>query len=217
MTEDERPMGRDGSLPSARRGGRGRSTAERPASDSDRTADSARIARPATAGVSTGGGAGAFTDSGPLALEAFLPYRLATLSNRVSRAIAALYSERFGITIPEWRVMAVLGERPEISANAVAERTAMDKVAVSRAVRRLLKKGLIERHFAPDDRRRSVLALSARGLAVYREVVPLARRFEEALLAALTREEAAILSLLLSKLEALPIETLPERTDDEKD
>ncbi len=144
----------------------------------------------------------------PLALEAFLPYRLATLSNRVSRAIAALYSERFGISIPEWRVMAVLGERPEISANAVAERTAMDKVAVSRAVRRLLAKGLIERHFAPDDRRRSVLALSAAGRRVYDEIVPLARAFEARLLAALTHEERAILSLLLAKLEALPIEEL---------
>lgn len=144
----------------------------------------------------------------PLALEAFLPYRLATLSNRVSRAIAALYSERFGISIPEWRVMAVLGERPEISARAVAERTAMDKVAVSRAVRRLLAKGFLERHFAPDDRRRSVLALSAAGRRVYGEVVPLARAFEARLLAALTREERAILSLLLAKLEALGIEDL---------
>lgn len=149
--------------------------------------------------------------SGTLILEDFLPYRLATLSNRISRAIAELYSTRFGLSIPEWRVMAVLGERPEISANAVAERTAMDKVAVSRAVRRLLKKGLIERHFAPEDRRRSVLALSGRGMEVYRQVVPLARRFEDELLAALTQEEAAILSLLLAKLEALPIETLPER------
>ncbi len=147
----------------------------------------------------------------PLVLEAFLPYRLATVSNRISRAIATLYSERFGLSIPEWRVMAVLGERPEISANAVAERTAMDKVAVSRAVRRLLKKGLLERHFAPDDRRRSVLALSSAGRAVYREVVPLARRFETALLTALTPEEATIFSLLLSKLEALPIEDMVER------
>ncbi len=144
----------------------------------------------------------------PLVLEAFLPYRLATLSNRISRAIATLYSERFDLSIPEWRIMAVLGERPELSAREVAERTAMDKVAVSRAVRRLLKKGLLERHFAPDDRRRSVLALSTGGRAVYREVVPLARAFEKALLAALTTEEIAILSLLLSKLESLPIEDM---------
>ena len=214
MTEDDRPAPRRSAPPSTAGGGEENATPECPAADPDGPVAGER---PATTGAPAATAAGPSTDPGPLVLEDFLPYRLATLSNRVSRAIAALYSERFGITIPEWRVMAVLGERPEISANAVAERTAMDKVAVSRAVRRLLKKGLLERHFAPDDRRRSVLALSGRGLVVYREVVPLARRFEAALLAALTPEEAAILSLLLSKLEALPIETLPERTHDESD
>lgn len=168
---------------------------------------------------SEGGNGGAPTDGeemedagdAPLILEDFLPYRLATLSNRVSRAIARLYAERFDLTIPEWRVMAVLGERPDLSASEVAERTAMDKVAVSRAVQRLLKKGRLTRHLAADDRRRSVLALSPVGRNIYDQVVPLAAAFEQAVLAALTREEQAILSILLAKLEALPIEDLPER------
>ncbi len=172
----------------------------------------------AAAGVAHGGAPGD-ADGGdafgaardPLVLEEFLPYRLATLSNRVSRAIARLYAERFDLTIPEWRVMAVLGERPDMSAREVAERTAMDKVAVSRAVARLLKKGRLTRHLAPEDRRRSVLALSDEGRMIYDQVVPLARAFERAVLAALTCEEEAILSILLAKLEALPLEDLPAR------
>ena len=91
----------------------------------------------------------------PLQLVSFLPYRLSTLSNRISRAIADLYEERFQLTLPEWRVMAVLGEEPDLSANEVAERTAMDKVAVSRAVNRLIEAGRLERHFAADDKRRA--------------------------------------------------------------
>lgn len=76
----------------------------------------------------------------PLYLDDFIPYRLSVLSNRISRSVAALYAERFGLTIPEWRVMAVLGLEETragcVCANTVAERTEMDKVQVSRAVAR---------------------------------------------------------------------------------
>src|ERR1043166_3536149 len=74
-----------------------------------------------------------------LDLPRFLPYRLSVLTNRVSSAIARHYSERFGLSIPEWRVMAVLGSVSDLSAREVASRTAIDKVQVSRAVASLLK------------------------------------------------------------------------------
>ena len=90
-----------------------------------------------------------------LRLEDFLPYRLSILSNTVSGSIAAGYAEAFDLSIPEWRVMAVLGRHPGLSAIEVSERTLMDKVAVSRAVAKLLKKGRLERQFADRDRRRS--------------------------------------------------------------
>src|SRR3546814_15071641 len=77
-----------------------------------------------------------------LELERFLPYRLSVLSNRVSQKIADTYAERFGLAVTEWRVIAVLGRYPDLSAGAVAERTALDKVAVRRAVARLLERGL---------------------------------------------------------------------------
>jgi len=83
--------------------------------------------------------AGAGPQHAVLELERFLPYRLSVLSNRVSQTIADAYVERFGLAVTEWRVIAVLGRFPGLSANGVAERTAMDKVAVSRAVARLLE------------------------------------------------------------------------------
>ncbi len=145
-----------------------------------------------------------------LRLPAFLPYRLATLSNRISRTIARLYSERFDLSIPEWRCMAILGETPDISATEVAERGALDKVAVSRAVARLRAKGRLVRRVAPDDRRRSVLALSPAGERIYREIVPLALAYEEALLRRLSEEERATLDRILTRLESMELEKLVE-------
>jgi DNA-binding MarR family transcriptional regulator len=143
-----------------------------------------------------------------LKLERFLPYRLSVLANRTSRSLARVYAERFRLSVPQWRVMAVLADTPELSANQVAERTEMDKVMVSRAVAGLLKAKRALRTTARDDRRRSVLRLSERGLAVYREIVPLARAYEAELLAQLAPEERAALDRLLAALSdrALSIE-----------
>lgn len=135
-----------------------------------------------------------------LDLEHFLPYRLSVLSNRISQSIADLYAERFGIGVTEWRVIAVLGRYPGLSANGVAERTAMDKVAVSRAVASLLAAGRLLREFDDNDRRRSVLRLSTAGYAVYDGVAPLALSCERELLAPLDTSERAELDRLLHKL-----------------
>ncbi len=143
-----------------------------------------------------------------LILENFLPYRLSVLSNRVSQTIADLYNQRFGLAITEWRVMAVLGRFPGLSANEVAERTAMDKVAVSRAVARLLERNLLMRDIHSDDRRRSVLALSEVGYTVYDEVAPMALACEQRLLGTLDDEERAILDRLLSKLAGPGLQAL---------
>ncbi len=134
-------------------------------------------------------------------MKDFLPYRLSTLTNRISRAFATLYSEQFDLTIPEWRVMAVLGQESGLSADQVCARTEMDKVTVSRAVARLLEKGHLAREFASADRRRSVLALSSRGMAIYRRIIPLAREYEAALIAELSVAERQTLIALLEKLE----------------
>ena len=137
-----------------------------------------------------------------LILEDFLPYRLSILSNTVSSTIASTYDKRFGLSIPEWRVIAVLGRFPGLSAVEVAERTLMDKVAVSRAVSKLLKSGRIDRQFADVDRRRSILNLSEEGKKVHDQIAPMALQFEEDLLHGLNDEEVRTLNVLMERLLA---------------
>lgn len=137
-----------------------------------------------------------------LALENFLPYRLSILSNTISGTIASAYDERFDLTIPEWRVMAVIARTPGMSAAQVSEKTLMDKVAVSRAVARLLKSGRITREFADQDRRRSILHLSAEGRTVYNQVAPLALRMEADLLEGFSEAEIETLNTLLERMLA---------------
>ena len=151
-------------------------------------------------------------------LESFLPYRLSVLANVTSSAIAAAYEKRFGLTIPEWRVIAVLMRHPGLSAREVAEKSRMDAVAVSRAVNRLLRAGRLRRAVAADDRRRSILQVSATGEAVYRGVAPLALKFERALLDTLSVADRATLDRLLGELTsraealALDLRDAPEAT-----
>ena len=137
-----------------------------------------------------------------LDLDAFVPYRLSVLSNRVSSAIAGEYAERFGLTIPEWRAMAVLGGTPGLSATEVAERTAMDKVQVSRAVARLLRTKRVERTTDGRDARITRLRLTKSGCAIYGEIVPLALALEARFLSRLTPEERVLLDSLLTKLSS---------------
>lgn len=135
-----------------------------------------------------------------LILEDFLPYRLAILSHSVSASIASVYEKRFGVSIPEWRVIAIVGRFPDLSAVEVAERTVMDKVAVSRAVSKLIKSGVIDRQFADADRRRSILNLSEKGRAVHDEIAPLALAMEADLLDGLDDREVAVLDRVIDKL-----------------
>jgi len=140
------------------------------------------------------------TDS-KLVLEQFLPYRLSILSNTVSNTIAREYRDLFGLSIPEWRVMAVLGRFGPTSASGVCERTAMDKVTVSRAVAQLIGQKFIKRETDPNDRRRSILKLTARGTRTHHKIVPIARGHESELAAALTDKERRNLDTLLAKLQ----------------
>lgn len=137
-----------------------------------------------------------------LILEKFLPYRLSILSNTVSTTIAHAYEKRFGLTIPEWRVIAILGRFPGLSAVEVAERTLMDKVAVSRAVTKLVKSGRIDRQFADADRRRSILNLSDEGRRVHDDIAPLALKFERDLLQGLDEDETEQLNGIMDRLLA---------------
>ncbi|WP_328702549.1 MarR family winged helix-turn-helix transcriptional regulator [Belnapia mucosa] len=135
------------------------------------------------------------------ALEEFLPYRLSVAANRTSRLFARRYSEEFGLSIPEWRVLAVVGRFGGLSASAVVERTAMDKVKVSRAVRALLARGLLAREGDAEDRRVQRLAMTAEGRAVHARILPLARGLEAELLAGTSVADRAALHRLLDALD----------------
>ena len=136
----------------------------------------------------------------PLELERFLPYRLSILSNTISQAIAREYQQRFDLPMTEWRVMAVLARFDALSAREVAERTAMDKVAVSRALARLVAAGRVSRATHHGDKRRSVLGLTAAGWKIHDVVAPMAREHEREVLALLDPEEQAMLTRILDKL-----------------
>lgn len=135
-----------------------------------------------------------------LELERFLPYRLSVLSNRISRGIAQTYEERFDLSVTGWRVIAILGRYPGITASEVAERAAMDKVAVSRAVSRLLEAGRLARRDRREDRRAKRLYLSADGQAIHDSIVPAAKAFERELLARLDPAERQVFEQLLERL-----------------
>ncbi|RCS28919.1 MarR family transcriptional regulator [Rhodanobacter denitrificans] len=143
----------------------------------------------------------ATAEHAPLQLEHFLPYRLSILSNTISQAIADDYQSRFDLSVTEWRVMAVLGRYAGLSAREVAERTAMDKVAVSRALARLVEAGRVDRATHDNDKRRSVLSLTEAGWAMHDEVAPMARVREREVLARLDAEERAWLMRILDKLQ----------------
>jgi DNA-binding MarR family transcriptional regulator len=138
--------------------------------------------------------------SDKLHLELFVPYRLSVLTNIVSQSIADTYEREFGLTIPQWRVIAVLARYPDLSQIEVAERTAMDKVAVSRAVQGLLAARRLVRSYDAGDRRRSRLRLSSAGKSVYTRVAPLALSYEKKLLDALSPADRKALERLIGRL-----------------
>lgn len=142
----------------------------------------------------------------PFRLERFLPFRLSVLSNRLTRRVARFYGERYRLSAPEWRVMAVLGESGSLSANAVVERTTMDKVRVSRAIAKLMKSDFLTRRSDPGDRRRAVLDLTAKGQITYRHIVPLVQRIEAEILEVLSSDERIALNHALGKIEMQIIE-----------
>ncbi|MET0289402.1 MAG: MarR family transcriptional regulator [Pseudoxanthomonas sp.] len=149
-----------------------------------------------------------------LDLEHLLPYRLSVLAYRVIHSISGEYHRRYGLAVTEWRTMAVLGRFPSLSASEVCEHTGMDKVAVSRAVARLLERGLLQRRIHSDDRRRSVLALSPAGMAVHDEVAPMVLSCEQELLSPLEPEEREQLDRLLAKLAGPGMNAMTQKIAD---
>lgn len=135
-------------------------------------------------------------------LQAFLPYRLAVLSEAVSRCVSQAYREQFGLTRDEWRVLAALAESHAMKSTAAALHTTLDKMQVSRACTRLESRGLIARDEDRVDRRNKVLRLTADGHALLGQVVPAVEAREAELIAALDPADLAALDIAVNKLLA---------------
>lgn len=143
-------------------------------------------------------------------LESFLPYRLSVLSNTISQGIAVTYEQPFNLSIHEWRVIAILGRYPGCTATDVIGYTAMDKVAVSRTVKRLIDKQLIHRKEHHNDRRCMILNLTQEGEHIYQQVIPAALSYEQALLNQLDQHEQQTLNQLLGKMQKIATQLLSE-------
>lgn len=133
-------------------------------------------------------------------LRNFLPYQLAILSRRVSGTISREYSERFGLSINEWRVLAVLQQNPESSGRYLCDVTQLDKMVISRSVRTLEDKGLVLRRVSERDKRENLFSLTPAGENTYNDATPLALSYEERLLGRLSQEEKQSLQNILHKL-----------------
>ena len=138
-----------------------------------------------------------------LDLFKFVPFRLNRLSAEVSSALSAEYQTRYGLDIPEWRVLATLGFRNDpCSAQYIAHCTRTHKSTISRAVTTLMKRQMIERVENAEDRREFRLRMTAKGKALYEELIPRLLRREQEILACLSAQERKNLAALLGKIEA---------------
>ena len=133
-------------------------------------------------------------------LSDFLPYLLSITSNAVSDRIADEYRVRFGLKIPEWRVMAVLGDAGAATQRELAEATRMDKVAVNRACKVLEQRALIARRPNANDGRSHHLELTAAGGAMHGAIMPIALKMEARLFGALSAAERKTFTDLLQRV-----------------
>ncbi|MDL2351987.1 MAG: MarR family winged helix-turn-helix transcriptional regulator [Pseudomonadota bacterium] len=140
-------------------------------------------------------------------LTDFLPYLLSITSNAVSDRIADEYRAHFGLKIPEWRVMAVLGDQGAATQRALVEATRMDKVAVNRACKVLEDRGLLTRQPNTADGRSHHLDLTAPGQDVYLAIMPLALEMERRLFSALSAAECEQFKDMLRRIRALAEDT----------
>jgi DNA-binding MarR family transcriptional regulator len=137
-----------------------------------------------------------------LDLFSFVPFRLNRLAAEVSAALSSEYRERYGLDIPEWRVLATLGFRNEpCTAQYIAHCTRTHKSTISRAVTALLDRQLIARVENADDRREFALAMTRKGEALYEELIPRLKRREQEILSCLTAGERKAFAAALGKIE----------------
>ena len=148
-----------------------------------------------------------------LVLDDFLPYRLSITSNLVSDTIARAYDALFGLSITQWRLVAVVAETGGITQAEIGQRTRMDKVTVSRAAIALVERGLLAREDNPDDRRSHHLVLTEAGRALYAAIAPKAIELERRIFASFSKDELARFTAMLRRIDAVALALEPGAID----
>src|SRR5712672_3395495 len=139
-------------------------------------------------------------DTAPLKLEEFLPYRLNVLANLVSQALSRIYVERYGLGVPEWRVLVTLGQFGVMTGKAIGAHSHMHKTKVSRAVAQLEKRKLVARRANRADLREAFLALTPAGRSMYDDLAPIALDFADRLSNAVDSADRAAFERAIDRL-----------------
>jgi DNA-binding MarR family transcriptional regulator len=140
-------------------------------------------------------------------MDAFIPSALTNLAQKITSTASATYRPRFGVGITDWRIIALLGAEPWIAPVRICEATGLDKAAVSRSLRDLLKAGLVEVRGAEPNRRRLPFALTAKGLAAHDRIVVVALERQEQLLSGFSPKERALLQNFIARMRRV-VETI---------
>jgi DNA-binding MarR family transcriptional regulator len=133
-------------------------------------------------------------------LREFFPYLVRVYYRAVSDAVSNVYASHYGLSVSEWRTMAVLGPINALSASEIVEQSSMDKVTVSRAIKGLQAHGFLKRDVDSTDKRRAVLKLTQAGIDAFSELVPLVKQIEKDCLQGLTPEEQKTLISLMHRV-----------------
>ncbi len=134
-------------------------------------------------------------------LQNFLPFRLNRVATILSRRLSAIYSEKYGLDIPQWRVMATLGYRETCTAQTIVCATYTHKSTISRAVSKLITAGLLESYTSTSDKREQLLRFTSAGQALYDELAPQLKKAESEIIAELGGENYTALQEALATLE----------------
>lgn len=146
-------------------------------------------------------GKSALTDSAAnFSLDTFFPYHVRVYYRAVSQSVTKVYESMFGLTVSEWRTMAVLGSHQSLSPSDIVERSSIDKVNVSRAIKGLQERGYLDRRVDPVDGRRAQLTLSDEGRSAFETLVPKVRELEKQLLSGLSEDDQDRLMAMMAQV-----------------
>ncbi len=138
--------------------------------------------------------------STPLNLDEFFPYQLTQLQALVSDSIAQIYTGKFNLSRQEWRILAVLANSQPLTAKQIGDKTNLEKMPASRAIKRMSDKSLVTKDENTQDKRSSLLCLTSKGVELYQALEPMVLQREQEVLSTLTRDEKATMQLILAKL-----------------